>query len=182
VYGGASEVDIDHAVALSDAWQKGAAKWTFAKRVAFANDPLNLQATDAGENRQKGDSDAASWLPPMKSYRCAYVAKQAAVKTKYQVWVTTAEKNAMVAVLSKCPGQVATAPGPQPTIASNTGGTAPSPSPKPAPTKTQSGGSTDPDMGTCKAAKAAGYGPYVRGVDPEYGWYRDADSDGIVCE
>jgi hypothetical protein len=43
-------------------------------------------------------------------------------------------------------------------------------------------GATDPRFATCKAAKAAGYGPYYRGVDPEYSWYRDADSDGIVCE
>jgi len=41
---------------------------------------------------------------------------------------------------------------------------------------------TDPDMGTCKSAKAHGYGPYYSGVDPEYDWYRDADHDGVVCE
>ena len=87
-YGGVSEVDIDHLVALSDAWQKGAAAWPFAKRVAFANDPLNLQPTSASANRQKGDGDAATWLPSNKGYRCTYVARQAAVKTKYKVWVT----------------------------------------------------------------------------------------------
>ncbi|WP_460436544.1 excalibur calcium-binding domain-containing protein, partial [Angustibacter speluncae] len=41
---------------------------------------------------------------------------------------------------------------------------------------------TDPRFETCKAALAAGYGLYVRGVDPEYDWYRDADGDGVVCE
>jgi hypothetical protein len=41
---------------------------------------------------------------------------------------------------------------------------------------------TDPNYGTCKEAKAHGAGPYYQGTDPEYGWYRDADSDGIVCE
>lgn len=184
VYGGPSEVDVDHVVALSDAWQKGAAQWPFAKRVALANDPLNLQPTDSGANRRKGDADAASWLPPSAAYRCTYVARQAAVKKKYQIWVTDAEKAAMITVLAGCPGQAAPAPGPQPTIASNTGGAAPAPSrPKPAPTKpTPTAGGLDPNMGTCKAAKAAGYGPYVRGVDPEYDWYRDRDRDGIVCE
>lgn len=182
VRGGASEVDIDHVVALSDAWQKGAARWAFAKRVAFANDPLNLQPSDASANRQKGDGDAATWLPPNKSYRCDYVARQIAVKTKYGVYVTAAEKAAMIAVLSKCPGQELPPPGSQPTIASNTGGAAPGSS-TPAPTKTSSGGGgTDPRFATCKAAKAAGYGPYYKGKDPEYGWYIDRDKDGIVCE
>ncbi len=108
VYGGASEVDIDHVVALSDAWQKGAGKWVEGKRLAFANDPLNLLAVDAGANRAKGDGDAATWLPSNKSYRCTYVARQVAVKAKYEVWVTSAERDAMVRVLSNC----ATTPAP----------------------------------------------------------------------
>ncbi|MFI9152748.1 HNH endonuclease family protein [Streptomyces sp. NPDC053367] len=102
---GRSQVDIDHVVALSDAWQKGAQKWDPGKRIAFANDPLNLRAVDAGTNRAKGDGDAATWLPPNKEYRCAYVANQVAVKRKYGVWVTAAEKEAMKRVLSHCPGQ-----------------------------------------------------------------------------
>jgi hypothetical protein len=182
VYGGASEVDIDHLVALSDAWQKGAARWPYAKRVAFANDPVNLQPTDASANRQKSDSDAASWLPPNKSYRCTYVARQAAVKKKYGVWITAAEKAAMLGILASCPGQALPKPGPQPTIASNTGGPAPATRSTPAPTRKPSTGGTDPDYGTCKAAKAAGKGPYYEGKDPEYSWYTDRDHDGIVCE
>ena len=182
VYGGASEVDIDHLVSLSDAWQKGAARWPYAKRVAFANDPLNLQPTDASANRQKSDSDAASWLPPNKSYRCTYVARQAAVKKKYGVWVTAAEKAAMLSILARCPGQALPKPGPQPTIASNTGGPAPASRSTTAPTRKPSTGGTDIDYGTCKAAKAAGKGPYYEGKDPEYYWYTDRDHDGIVCE
>lgn len=186
IRGGVSEVDIDHVVALSDAWQTGAAQWPYAKRVALANDPLNLQPTSASANRQKGDSDAASWLPASAAYRCSYVARQVAVKRKYGAWVTAAEKTAMVAVLTRCPGQALPAPGPQPTTASNTGGKAPTTSapatPKPKPTKTSTGGGLDPQFGTCKAAKAAGYGPYVQGKDPEYNWYRDADHDGVDCE
>jgi len=105
VRGGVSEVDIDHMVALSDAWQTGAATWLVTKRVALANDPLNLQPTDSSANRQKGDSDAASWLPPAVAYRCTYVARQAAVKRKYGLWVTAAERSAMLLVLARCPGQ-----------------------------------------------------------------------------
>ncbi|TVL88221.1 HNH endonuclease family protein [Streptomyces sp. SAJ15] len=100
---GRSKVDIDHVVALSDAWQKGARTWDRDRRVAFANDPLNLIAVDASANRRKGDGDAATWLPPRRAYRCDYVARQVAVKRKYGVWVTRAEKSAMVRVLRGCP-------------------------------------------------------------------------------
>jgi len=83
--GGASELDIDHVVALSDAWLKGAARSAAGKRLASVDDPLNLLAVDAGANRSKRDSDAATWLPPNKSFRCQYVARQVAVKPKYGV-------------------------------------------------------------------------------------------------
>jgi hypothetical protein len=101
--GSSLAVQIDHVVALSDAWQKGAQKWSYAKRYNFYNDPLNLLAVDGPTNGSKGDGDTATWLPPNKSYRCAYVARQVAVKLKYGVWVTSAEKSAMSTVLSKCP-------------------------------------------------------------------------------
>ena len=96
------EVQIDHVVALSNAWQTGAFKLTLEKRTAFANDPDNLLAVQGRLNSQKGDGDAATWLPPLKSIRCAYVTKQIIVKAKYSLWVTAPEKAAMLAVLSKC--------------------------------------------------------------------------------
>jgi len=98
-------VQIDHVVALSDAWQKGAQKWSADKRERFANDPLNLLAVDGPSNSRKGDGDAATWLPPAKAYRCRYVARQVAVKQAYGVWVTAAEKAAIARVLGTCPGQ-----------------------------------------------------------------------------
>ncbi len=98
------KVQIDHVIAVSDAWQKGAQQLSSSARYKFYNDPLNLLAVDGPTNSSKGDSDAASWLPPNKSYRCAYVARQIAVKAKYKLWVTSAEKSAMAKVLSLCPG------------------------------------------------------------------------------
>jgi hypothetical protein len=98
-------VQIDHVVAVSDAWQKGAQQATYASRNKFYNDPLNLLAVDGPTNGSKSDSDAASWLPPNKAYRCAYVARQVAVKLKYKLWVTNAEKAAIAGVLAKCPSQ-----------------------------------------------------------------------------
>lgn len=102
---GRSQVDIDHLVALSDAWQKGAFQWEPSKRIALANDPLNLRAVGATPNRSKGDGDTATWLPPNKGYRCTYVAAQVAVKKKYGLWVTGAERDAMKKVLGTCPDQ-----------------------------------------------------------------------------
>lgn len=101
-----SNIDIDHIVALSNAWQTGAAYLDQVTRSNFANDPLNLLAVDATLNRQKGDGDAATWLPPLKSFRCEYVARQVAVKSKYKLWVTAPEKKAILNVLSKCPKQL----------------------------------------------------------------------------
>jgi hypothetical protein len=101
-----SDVQIDHVVALSDAWQKGAQNLSYENRVTFANDPLNLLAVDGKTNQDKGDSDAASWLPPNKEYRCQYVARQVAVKAKYSLWVTDAEQSAIRRVLNSCPEQV----------------------------------------------------------------------------
>ena len=100
-----SMIDIDHVVALSNAWQTGAAYFDKTKRQQIANDPLNLLAVDFSLNRQKGDGDAATWLPPLKSYRCDYVARQIAVKAKYGLWVTQPEKGAIIKLLEKCEGQ-----------------------------------------------------------------------------
>ncbi len=99
------EVQIDHVVALSNAWQTGAFKLTAEQRKALANDPMNLFAVKGRLNSQKGDGDAATWLPPLKSFRCVYVAQQIAVKAKYSLWVVPPEKAAMLSILAKCPTQ-----------------------------------------------------------------------------
>ena len=103
---GTSEaVQIDHVIALSDAWQKGAQQLPADARKSLGNDPLNLMAVDGPTNQGKGDGDAATWLPPVRSYRCTYVARQVAVKAKYRLWVTQAEHDAIAGVLAGCPGQ-----------------------------------------------------------------------------
>lgn len=94
------DVQIDHIVALSDAWQTGAQQLDEITRRNFANDPRNLQATLGWVNHQKGDSDAASWLPPNTAYRCAFVARIVDVKAAYGLWVTPAEHEAIAGVLA----------------------------------------------------------------------------------
>ncbi|MCZ9305662.1 DUF1524 domain-containing protein [Corynebacterium sp. c9Ua_112] len=95
-------VQIDHVVALADAWQKGAQQLTPERREQFANDPLNLLAVDGPSNMQKGAGDAATWLPANKSFRCTYVSIQVRVKAEYQLWVTQAEKEAIRRELGRC--------------------------------------------------------------------------------
>ena len=177
VYGGASEVDIDHVVALSDAWQKGAATWSAGKRLALANDPLDLLAVDSSTNRSKGDGDTATWLPPNKAFRCTYVARQVAVKGKYAIWVTSAERDAMARVLTTCPTMPLPGPGSSSTVAALPAGQpAPAPAPAPVPAPPAS-----VYYANCDAVRAAGATPIHRG-DPGYRTALDRDGDGIACE
>lgn len=101
-------VQIDHVVALSDAWQKGAQYFSAEVRYQIATDPLNLLAVDGKANQGKSDGDAATWLPPNKKFRCQYVARQVSVKSKYKLWVTEAEKTAIHNILVACPNQAIT--------------------------------------------------------------------------
>lgn len=100
-----SAIQIDHSVALGDAWQKGAQQLTKERREELANDPLELLAVDGPANMQKSDGDAATWLPSNKSFRCQYVARQIAVKQKYSLWVTQAEHDVINNILQTCPEQ-----------------------------------------------------------------------------
>ncbi|MFE3758868.1 HNH endonuclease family protein [Nocardia tengchongensis] len=95
------EVQIDHVVALSNAWQTGAQTLTPDQRRDLANDPDNLQAVRGSANQQKGDAGAASWLPRTE-YRCTYTARQVQVKTRYGLWVTPAEHDALARILNAC--------------------------------------------------------------------------------
>ncbi len=167
------QVQIDHVVALSDAWQSGAQEISAQERLQLANDPENLLAVDGPANQQKSDSDAATWLPANTSFRCPYVARQIRVKAKYHLWVKPAEKEAMINVLTPCAG-AAEAPAPKPVP------DAPAPVPQadspqeqnPAPALT---------FQTCDDARAAGYRNMHRGA-PGYSEHLDRDGDGIACE
>ena len=105
-----TEVQIDHVVALADAWRTGAQQLSQEKRIALANDPANLFAVDGRSNSQKSDGDTATWLPAAKSFRCTYVSHQVSVKAAYGLWVTPAEHDAMARVLSTCATAAVTSP------------------------------------------------------------------------
>jgi hypothetical protein len=176
-------VDIDHVVALGNAWVSGAWRSDLPTRAALANDPLNLLASDASANRSKGDGDAATWLPPNRRFRCAYVARQVSVKTKYRLSVTPAERDAMTRVLGTCPGQTAT---PDPTAAPtrvdhDLSGHGHTPRTPPAKPRTSKPGGGLVHYENCDAARAAGAAPVLAG-DPGYGSHLDRDGDGSACE
>jgi Excalibur calcium-binding domain/Protein of unknown function (DUF1524) len=168
-------VDVDHVVALGNAWVTGAFQWDDSRRSHFANDPANLLAVDASANRQKGDGDAATWLPSNKAYRCAYVERQVAVKASYGLWVTPPERAAMLRVLAGCPDQSLPRDAVPPT------GSASAQAPASA---TPSGGHSAGGAvyyANCDAARAAEAAPVHRG-DAGYSRRLDRDGDGTGCE
>ena len=95
-------VQIDHVVALADAWRSGAWQWDAQRRQEFANDPENLLAVDGAANEDKSASSADQWLPPNVAFRCDYVKRQIAVKYAYGLSVTQAEQDAMATQLTTC--------------------------------------------------------------------------------
>ena len=97
-----NSVEIDHVVALADAWYKGAREWDPQRRLDFANDPRNLLAVSPKANFDKAFRDAAGWLPPDEAFRCDFVARQIEVKTAYGLWVSAKEKRALGEVLDRC--------------------------------------------------------------------------------
>lgn len=95
-------VQIDHLVALDDAWRTGARAWPASRRLQFANDPANLVAVSGDANQDKGASDASQWLPPQGGFACVYVVRQLRVKAAYGLWLTPAEHAAAGRVLRGC--------------------------------------------------------------------------------
>lgn len=178
-----ADVQIDHVVALSDAWQKGAQQLDPETRALFANDPLNLLAVDGPTNQAKGDKDAASWLPPNKGFRCEYVSIQIAVKAKYELWVTQAEKDAMKRVLGACDGQ--TLPKDDGTVSGDADAldTTPVPVARERETKkdVEQPEAKQSPFANCSEAAAAGRYNITTG-EPGYNADLDRDGDGVACE
>ena len=95
-------IQIDHVVALGNAWTSGASQLTATQRKDLAEDPLELLAVDGPTNEAKGDGDASQWLPPQAGYHCSYVARQIAVKTKYHLSIQSSEHDALAQMLTTC--------------------------------------------------------------------------------
>ena len=100
-----STFDIDHMVALKEAWDSGAHAWSSDRRRAFANDleiPESLIAVTASSNRSKSDRDPADWLPPLSSYHCKYIRDWMVVKIRWELSVDPREFSAIRSVAAGC--------------------------------------------------------------------------------
>lgn len=177
----ASDVDIDHLVPLAEAWDSGAKRWNSATRQAYANDlgdARSLIAMTDNLNQSKGDRDPAQWMPAQR--RCTYLAQWVAVKMRWSLKVDRAEKRALKNLGEDCRNVKITVTKAK-VVTGSSGGSGSGGSGGDS-GGSSGGGGLDPRFPYCTDAKAAGYGPYYEGTDPEYDWYRDADNDGIVCE
>ncbi len=95
---------IDHVVPLADAWRTGADQWTAAQRKAFGNDLTDAQLiiASSSSNSSKGDKDPSEWKPPNQAYWCTYGEQYVSVKSKFDLLVTSAEKDALGELLDAC--------------------------------------------------------------------------------
>ena len=90
-------IQVDHVVALGNAWKMGACHWSSSKRKSFAIDVAELRAVDTHDNEVKSDKNAAQWVPPAN--HLWYVETQINIKAKYGLGVTAAERTTMTKVL-----------------------------------------------------------------------------------
>ncbi|HET9858703.1 MAG TPA: HNH endonuclease family protein, partial [Nocardioidaceae bacterium] len=98
-----TNLDIDHLVALAEAWDSGAKRWNAGTRERFANDlgdRRSLVAVTASSNRSKSDRDPAEWMP--RFGKCGYVRQWVAVKIRWQLTVDRREKRALTRRASHC--------------------------------------------------------------------------------
>ena len=167
-----SDVDVDHLVPLKESWDSGGRRWNAATRTRYANDLADrrtLVAVTDNVNQSKSDRDPADWMPAYG--KCRYIRQWAAIKLRWRLSVDRAERRKLVKVADGCPNVVLRVSRAK-VVTSGSSGTAGG----------GGGGGLDPRFDYCYQAKAAGYGPYRQGSDPEYAWYTDSDSDGVVCE
>jgi len=183
----ASSFDIDHVVALKEAWDSGAWAWVSARRQAYANDlgdSRSLRAVSAASNRSKSDRDPAQWLPPLASFRCTYATDWVVVKVRWRLTVDTAERAALKRILTACPARTVSVTVLPAATSSPPAAPAPAPARTPAP---ESGGSCDPNYaGYCVAISSSDldcidirHRVTVVGVDIHR---FDSDGDGLGCE
>ena len=100
-------VDIDHVVALKEAWDSGAWAWTTSQRTLFANDlsdPRTLLAVTDSVNQSKSDKDPSNWLPPLASYHCTYISDWVAVKARWKLSMDQSEYGRVKKLVDSCGG------------------------------------------------------------------------------
>lgn len=157
-----SGIEIDHVVALAEAWRSGASAWDDAKRQDFANDigvPYALVASSSSANQSKADRDPAKWMPSDASYHCEYVTGWALTKYRWSLTVDEAERNALASILT---GDCAAYPVTLPTVMSDpppvdVSNEAPDPTLEVVPVSGRAGGLDSFGVGTTRLAGNSRY-------------------------
>ena len=179
----AGSMEIDHHVPLANAHVSGSSAWTDEQRREFYNDLDNLNALSQEINRSKGARSPDAWQPPDETSHCDYAGQWDAIKTKYQLSTTTAERQALDDMLATC-NLTPVVPTPRATVP------VPTPIQTPIPTDTPVAPTSEPRVyTTCEDAEAAGE-QRIRGSKGEGRGFpdamvpskRDGDKDGVVCE
>jgi hypothetical protein len=120
------ELEIDHVVALKEAWDSGAWQWGPARLQAYGNDlddARSLRAVTVAVNRDKGDNDPSNWLPPDPDAVCAYLADWVAIKARWGLSTDPSEAGRIRNVLTaRCPDETVA---PWPAAAADTAVTLP---------------------------------------------------------
>ena len=183
-----SELEVDHLVALHEAWVSGADGWSPERRAAFAQDlghPGALVAVTAAMNRSKGDKDPAIWQPPNRAVWCLYASDWVTVKRRWALSVDDAELRALRNMLAGCGVAPTTT-----TSATTTTTTAPPPPPTtiaPAPVApTRSCDPSYPDFCIPPAPPDLDCGDISQGsftvLPPDPHGFDGNDDDGRGCE
>ena len=174
-------IEIDHVVALKEAWDSGAWQWSPEQRGAYANDlsdPRTLRAVTTASNRAKGDKDPSNWLPPNPADVCAFIGDWVAIKARWAMTMDQSEYGRIRNLLNgDCSGLRVDNPSTPPIT------TVPGAASTPATPDTigSQGSSTTVYYQSCAAARAARAAPLHVG-DPGYRTGLDRDKDGIACE
>ncbi len=93
-------IQIDHIVAIGNAWISGGYKWGKDEWISYINDEEVLIPTSSKTNREKSDKDITEWKPANNSYLCTYAEKQVEIKDKYKLTVTEKEKAELKSILN----------------------------------------------------------------------------------
>lgn len=184
-----AELEVDHVVALKEAWDSGAWEWSPETLVAFGNDttdPRTLRAVSVSTNRSKGDKDPSNWMPPKREVWCQYLADWVVIKVRWGLTMDQSEFGRIDRLLrNECQDTVVEPY--EPALIALALLPIPDPDPDPdaplivVPTPGYSNGSESVYFSNCAEARSAGAAPLYIG-DAGYRAGLDRDSDGVACE
>lgn len=97
----AAQMELGHIIPPLYAHNQGGDAWPPQKKLAFANDPLNLVMTERGEQRRRRDRGPSRYLPT-EEYQCDYVRQWEAIAEKYDLRIDNRDRGQIRRVLEGC--------------------------------------------------------------------------------